>query len=114
TRGNRVKVNEYNQMWGSKNIFAIGDVAQIATDPDRPRGHPMLAQVAIQQGKLLAENLQRIEKKQKLEPFSYWDKGTMATIGKNKAVCDIGKIHLTGFIAWVIWTFVHLAFLMGF
>ncbi len=113
-RGNRIKVNEFNQMWGAENVFAIGDVAQVSTDPDLPRGHPMLAQVAIQSGKLLAKNLERLEKKEKLEPFKYWDKGTMATIGKNKAVCDIGKIHLTGFVAWLIWIFVHLAFLMGF
>lgn len=113
-RGNRIKVNDFNLMFGSDNIFAIGDVAQIATDSDRPKGHPMLAQPAIQQGQLLAENLQRIENKQEPQAFKYWDKGSMATIGKNKAVVDIGNIHLTGFVAWVIWIFVHLAFLMGF
>lgn len=113
-RGTRIKVNGFNQMLGSENIFAIGDVAQIATDPDLPRGHPMLAQVAIQQGKLLGDNLVRIENKQKPVLFKYKDKGTMATIGRNKAVADVGNMHLTGFIAWVIWMVVHLMFLMGF
>ncbi len=113
-RGTRIKVNGFNQMLGSENIFAIGDVAQIATDPDLPRGHPMLAQVAIQQGKLLGRNLLRIENKQKPVLFKYKDKGTMATIGRNKAVADVGNMHLTGFVAWVIWMVVHLMFLMGF
>lgn len=113
-RGTRIKVNGFNQMLGSENIFAIGDVAQIATDPDLPRGHPMLAQVAIQQGKLLGSNLLRIENKQKPVLFKYKDKGTMATIGRNKAVADVGNMHLTGFVAWVIWMVVHLMFLMGF
>ena len=113
-RGARIKVNGFNQMLGSQNVFAIGDVAQITTDPDLPRGHPMLAQVAIQQGKLLSENLLRISKGQQPAVFKYKDKGTMATIGRNKAVADIGKMHLSGFPAWIIWMVVHLMFLMGF
>lgn len=113
-RGARIKVNGFNQALGSKNIFAVGDVAQISTDPDLPRGHPMLAQVAIQQGKLLGENLLRIENNKKPVLFKYKDKGTMATIGRNKAVADIGNLHLSGFAAWIIWMAVHLMFLIGF
>ncbi len=113
-RGARIKVDEFNRVLNVDNIFAIGDVAQVSTDPELPKGHPMLAQVAIQQGKLLGDNLARLENKQKMQPFKYRDKGTMATIGRNKAVADIGKLHLTGFFAWVIWMVVHLMFLMGF
>lgn len=113
-RGARIKVDEFNRVLNSNNIFAIGDIAQVSTDPDLPRGHPMLAQVAIQQGKLLGKNLVRLENNLNGIPFKYKDKGTMATIGRNKAVADIGKMHLSGFFAWVIWMVVHLMFLMGF
>jgi len=74
----------------------------------------MLAQVAIQQGKKLGKNLMNIRNNKGLSTFIYWDKGSMATIGRNKAVADIGRIHVTGFFAWVIWLTIHLMFLMGF
>ena len=113
-RNSRIKVNEYNQVQGSVNVFAIGDVAQMTTDARYLKGHPMLAQVAIQQGKNLGRNLVKLRQNKPLSVFLYKDKGTMATIGRNKAVADIGKLHVTGFFAWVIWMTVHLMFLMGF
>jgi len=113
-RNGRIKVNEFNQLEDSSNIFAIGDVSQMTNDRRFPKGYPMLAQVGIQQGKNLAANLTRLQNNKKMIPFSYRDKGTLATIGRNKAVADVGKIHITGFFAWVIWLTVHLMFLMGF
>lgn len=113
-RNGRIEVDAFNQVKGSPNIFAIGDIAQMGNDPRFPRGYPMLAQVAIQQGKNLAGNLVRLIHKQALIPFKYKDKGSMATIGRNKAVADIGRSHLHGFFAWMAWMGVHLLFLMGF
>ncbi|GAA4312973.1 NAD(P)/FAD-dependent oxidoreductase [Compostibacter hankyongensis] len=112
-KGGRIEVDTFNLVKGCSNVYAIGDVA-LMTDNDHPKGYPMLAQVAIQQGKNLGANLVRRQNKEPLRPFSYRDKGTMATIGRNKAVTDIGKLHLHGFIAWVMWGVVHLMFLMGF
>jgi NADH dehydrogenase len=74
----------------------------------------MVAQPAIHQGKHLAGNLVRMIKKEQLKPFEYKDKGTMATIGRNRAVVDLGKMKFGGFLAWFIWMFVHLWFLIGF
>lgn len=111
-KANRYKVNVFNQVEDYDNIFAIGDIA-IMQSEDYPKGHPMVAQPAIQQGRILAENILRIIKNEKMKPFQYHDKGTMATIGRNKAVVDIGKFQLGGFIAWYIWMFVHLWFLVG-
>ncbi len=109
---NRYKVDKYNQVFGYNDIFAIGDIAQMSTE-DWPKGHPMVAQPAIQQGKHLAKNILRRIKGENMQPFEYFDKGSMATIGRNKAVVDIGKFQLGGFIAWYIWMFVHLWFLIG-
>lgn len=111
-QANRYKVNVFNQVYGYDNIFAIGDIALMNSE-DWPKGHPMVAQPAIQQGKHLAKNILNIQKGKKMEPFEYYDKGTMATIGRNKAVVDIGKIQIGGFIGWYIWMFVHLWFLVG-
>lgn len=86
----------------------------MTTDIRYPKGFPMLAQVAIQQGKSLGRNLLNIKNNGLLIIFKYKDKGTMATIGRNRAVADIGRWHVTGFFAWVIWIAVHLMFLMGF
>lgn len=113
-RNGRIRVNAYNQVESFQDIFAIGDVAQLEGDPGFPKGHPMLAQVAIQQGKLLARNLQALQNTRPLQPFRYKDKGTMATIGRNKAVVDLGPIHIHGFVAWMMWMGVHLLFLIGF
>lgn len=113
-RGNRVKVNPFNQVEGYSNVFAIGDVASMVL-PDFPAGHPMVAPVAIQQAHLLAKNLNRLEKKQEMKPFKYFDKGSMATVGRNKAVVDMPpKIHFKGWFAWYVWMFVHLLLLVGF
>ena len=112
-KANRYQVNVFNQVEGYENVFAIGDIALMKSEA-YPKGHPMVAQPAIQQGKHLAKNLERILKKQKLEAFDYFDKGTMATIGRNKAVVDLKKSTFGGFFAWMIWMFVHLWFLIGF
>ncbi|RKR85250.1 NADH dehydrogenase FAD-containing subunit [Mucilaginibacter gracilis] len=112
-KGNRIQTDEINRVNGQTNIFAIGDVAAIIT-PDTPKGHPGVAQVAIQQGTHLAKNLIKIIDGQPAEPFKYNDKGSLATIGRNKAVADIGKIRFQGFFAWLVWMFVHLISLAGF
>lgn len=112
-RGNRMKVNEFNQVEGFTDIFAIGDIATMMTEKT-PIGHPMMAQPALQQGELLASNLVRLDKKQPLKAFVYNDKGSMATIGRNKAVVDLPKFHFNGFFAWFVWMFVHLMSLIGF
>ncbi len=112
TRGNRLKVNAFNQVEGFDDIFALGDIA-FMTEKKYPNGHPQMAQPAIQQAKLLAKNLQQIEKKKSLKPFHYTNKGTMATIGRNLAVVDLPFIHFYGFFAWVTWMFVHLMAIVG-
>jgi NADH dehydrogenase len=116
-KGGRYEVNTHNLVVGYSNIFAIGDIAAMVT-PEYPEGHPMVAQPAIQQGKLLAANLERLIKKQPVQPFHYDDKGAMATIGRNHAVADVkllGKEWKTqGFFAWVMWVFVHLIALVEF
>lgn len=109
----RIRVNEYNQVLGFPNIFAIGDIAMMATE-EFPQGHPMVAQPAIQQGKLLGENIIRFIQKQEMKPFHYNDKGSMATIGRNKAVVDLPNYHFHGVFAWFVWMFVHLFSLIGF
>ena len=112
-KANRYKVNEINQIEGYANVFAIGDIALMSNE-EYPKGHPMVAQPAIQQGKHLAKNLKRHIEGKDMIPFSYFDKGTMATIGRNKAVVDLGKLRFGGFFAWFIWMFIHLWFLVGF
>lgn len=112
-RGNRLKVNEYNQVEGFDSIFAIGDVAAMVTE-NLPMGHPMMAQPAIQQGQLLANNLIQLRDGKPLKKFVYNDKGSMATIGRNKAVVDLPKFQFSGFFAWFVWMFVHLMSLIGF
>jgi len=113
-RGRRILVDEYNKVKGSKNIFAIGDLCLQTTDKNYPDGHPQLAQVAIQQGTLLGENLKRKESNDALKPFSYHNKGSMAIISKYEAVADLPKVSFTGFFAWFIWLFVHIIPLVGF
>lgn len=112
-RANRYKVDVYNRVKGFDNIYALGDIALMETDK-YPKGHPQVAQPAIQQGKHLGKNFRKMLKGQTLEPFNYFDKGTMATVGRNKAVVDMGKLHFGGAIAWFLWMFVHLWFLVGF
>ncbi|GAA4088236.1 NAD(P)/FAD-dependent oxidoreductase [Mucilaginibacter panaciglaebae] len=112
-RGNRISVDTINRVKGLENIFAIGDVAAMITD-ETPKGHPGVAQVAIQQGKLAGKNIAHLVKGEPTEPFKYNDKGSLATIGRNKAIADLGKIKFQGFFAWLIWMFVHLISLLGF
>jgi NADH dehydrogenase len=112
-RSNRYKVNEFNCIAGFEHLFALGDIALMETD-DYPNGHPQVAQPAIQQGKHLAKNLKRALAGKAMTPFSYYDKGTMATIGRNKAVVDVKNRNFGGAFAWFLWMFVHLWFLVGF
>ena len=114
-RGKRLKVDEFNQVLGLPDIYAIGDTCIQLTDPAFPQGHPQLAQVAIQQGGNLGENMIRRSADRDLKVFSYVDKGTMAIIGRNKAVADLPKPRLffSGFIAWVMWLFIHLISLIN-
>jgi NADH dehydrogenase len=112
-RAERIKVNEFNQAEGYENIFAIGDIASMCSD-EYPQGHPMMAQPAMQQGRHLAENLVRLIEKKAMKPFVYNDKGSMATIGRNKAVVDLKNYKFSGVFAWFVWMFVHLFSLIGF
>ena len=110
---NRIRVDEYNRVLGTKEVYAIGDIALMKT-PDYPKGHPMVAPVAIQQARLLSRNLHKMQKENHLQNFRYTNKGVMATIGRNKAVVDLpGKISLGGVPAWTIWMFVHLISIYG-
>ena len=109
----RVKVDEFNRVNGYSNIFAIGDVACMSSE-EYPKGHPMMAQPAIQQGKHLAKNIKALLEDEALKQFEYADKGSMATIGRNKAVVDLKKIRFQGVFAWFVWMFVHLFSLIGF
>ena len=115
-RGRRLLVNEYNQVAGTANIFAIGDTCIQTTDPGFPQGHPQVAQVAIQQGQNLSKNLIAQSENQPLKPFAYHDKGSMAIIGRNLAVADFPKpkMHFKGFIAWLMWIFIHLMSLINY
>ena len=113
-KGRRIKVDEYNKVIGTENIFALGDICFQTTDKNFPNGHPQLAQVAIQQGKLLGENLKRLISNEPLKPFVYNDKGSMAIISKFKAVVDLPKGFFKGFFAWIVWLFIHIIPLVGF
>tara|TARA_R110002126_G_scaffold42501_2_gene122617 strand:+ start:2490 stop:3794 length:1305 start_codon:yes stop_codon:yes gene_type:complete len=112
-RVERIRVNAFNQVKGYDDIFAIGDIASMES-LDFPQGHPMMAQPALQQGKLLGKNIISLIDGQQMQPFSYDDKGSMATIGRNKAVVDLPKYHFSGVFAWFVWMFVHLFSLIGF
>ena len=112
-RGTRFKVDTFNRIEGYENIFAIGDVASMSSEKYE-HGHPMMAQPAIQQGKLLAKNIIADLKGKELKPFVYNDKGSMATIGRNKAVVDLPNFKFQGIFAWFVWMFVHLFSLIGF
>ena len=111
--GNRLKTNQNLKIDGYENIFAIGDIAAVLTK-DTPKGHPQVAQPAIQQGKYLAKNFFKIINNEPLKPFKYKDKGSLATVGKRKAIADIGKLRFAGFTAWLLWSFIHLISISGF
>ncbi|NJO92040.1 MAG: NAD(P)/FAD-dependent oxidoreductase [Chloroflexia bacterium] len=113
-KSGRIIVDEFNQVKGLKDVFAIGDVACMETE-DYRTGHPQVAQVAIQQGKRLGNNLSnKICKNKQFVPFKYKHKGSMATVGKNRALVEIGNLKVGGFIAWSVWMVVHLMSLIGF
>jgi len=112
-RGNRILVDDYCSIKGYENIYAVGDIAAMVSD-HYPSGHPMVAQVAIQQGKQLANNILLQLQGKERKRFSYKDKGSLATIGKRKAVADIGKLRFGGYIAWLLWSVVHLLSISGF
>ncbi len=112
-RGFRLKTNAFNQVSGYENIYAIGDVAAVI-DENTPNGHPGVAPVAMQQGQLLSKNFVNLQQGKPLEKFKYFDKGSMATVGRNKAVVDLHKIRFQGIFAWFVWMFVHLMTLVGF
>ncbi|MBN8681258.1 MAG: NAD(P)/FAD-dependent oxidoreductase [Chitinophagales bacterium] len=111
-RGGRLKVNTFNQVEGFENIFAVGDMA-FQTEEKFPEGHPQVAQVAIQQSKNLGANLKRMRKQQSLSPFRYKDLGSMATIGRHRAVVDLPFWRFQGAFAWFVWMFVHLFAILG-
>ena len=111
--GGRVRVNSFNQSIQHPEIFVIGDIAMITDQSDYPNGHPQMAQPAIQQGKQLAANLICLSRNQSMEPFKYRDLGSMATIGRNKAVVELPKYKFKGFFAWLLWLVVHLRSILG-
>lgn len=112
-RGGRIKVDAFNRVEGTNNVFAIGDLCILSGDEDYPNGHPQLAQVAIQQGELLAKNLIRLEKGKEMKPFHYRNLGSMATVGRNRAVAEFSKVKMQGWFAWVMWLVVHLRSILG-
>ncbi|MBA2611667.1 MAG: FAD-dependent oxidoreductase, partial [Bacteroidetes bacterium] len=112
TPTNRLKVNRINKVLESENIFALGDIAYMET-PRYPKAHPQLANVAINQAKLLAKNLKNLEQNKPTKDFEYKDFGSMATIGRNKAVVDLPFIHFKGYFAWLTWIFVHLMLILS-
>lgn len=115
SRGRRMQVDEFNKVISYENIYALGDTSLMISDPNFPDGHPQLAQVAIQQGINLARNLKRELRGQNKRKFSYVDKGSMAVIGKNKAVADLmnNKVFFKGFFAWLIWSCIHIISLVS-
>jgi len=110
---NRYKVDAYNTITGFTDVFAVGDIAQMES-AEFPHGHPMVAPAAVQQADNLCYNLLALAKGKKQKPFKYKDKGSMATIGRHKAVVDIGRFRFGGFFAWWVWMLVHLLSIVGF
>jgi NADH dehydrogenase len=111
-RGNRLKVNRYSQVQGFDNVFALGDIALMET-PKYPKGHPQLANVAINQAKLLAANLKASLHNGKWKEYEYKDPGSMATVGKRKAVVDLPWFSFQGRLAWFTWMFLHLMLILS-
>ena len=112
-QGKRLLVGDSLQMPSHPEIFALGDAGLTTTDPNFPKGHPQVAQVAIQQGKYLAKEIMKPEEKRFKNGFRYKDLGSMATVGRNKAVVDLPRRHFSGFFAWVVWMLVHLRSILG-
>jgi NADH dehydrogenase len=105
--------NEQCVVDGEKDVYAIGDVSAMITE-ENPRGLPGVAPVAQQQGKYVAKHILNQLNNQETENFKYFDKGSMATVGRNRAVVDMGSLHMKGFLAWMTWMFVHLVSIFGF
>jgi NADH dehydrogenase len=112
TPNNRIIVDRCNKVIGPSNIFAIGDIAFMKT-PNYPNGHPQVANVAINQAKLLAKNLKLSTQNKSLTNFEYKDRGSMATIGRNKAIVDLPFISFKGYFAWLVWMFLHLMLILS-
>jgi len=112
TNNGRIKVNRFNLVQGHKNIYTIGDLAYMET-PRYPKGHPQVANVAINQAKNLARNLRALRNNKPLKQYEYRNLGTMATIGKNKAVVDLPFIRFKGYFAWAVWMFLHLMLILS-
>ena len=112
-KSNRILVDRFNRVLNMDRIFAIGDIALMKED-DFPNGHPMVAQVALQQAANLARNIQAMERSGTLNPFHYKNLGSLATIGRNKAVADFPFLKISGMIAWFLWLVIHLMTLVGF
>ena len=111
-RGGRIQVNRFNQVEGVEGVYVVGDVAYMPTEK-YPNGHPQVAQGAIQQAKNLGKNFIAISNNKKQTQFEYKDLGSMATVGRNKAVVDLPKRHFSGFFAWLVWMVVHLRSILG-
>lgn len=109
---NRIVVDRYNQVKDLENIYAVGDIACMST-PNYPKGHPQVANVAINQAKLLSVNLSRKHAGRPMKEYEYQDLGAMATIGRNKAVVDLPFIRFKGYVAWVVWMFLHLMLILS-
>lgn len=112
TGGNRILVDRTNKVTGCNTVFAIGDIANMPT-PNYPKGHPQVANVAINQAKLLAHNLKNTLQQKPSTPFEYKDLGSMATVGRNKAVVDLPFISFKGYFAWLVWMFLHLMLILS-
>lgn len=112
-RGNRLLCDEFNAVKGLQNVYALGDIAQQSHEAKWPNGHPQVAQPAMQQGQLLAKNLLRLAQNKPLKAFKYLDLGSMATIGRHRAVADLPYWKTQGFMAWVMWLFIHLLYILG-
>jgi len=112
SQGNRISVDRYNKVSCCENIYALGDIAKMET-PIYPKGHPQLANVAINQAKNLAKNLNKKDKTKKLKEYEYKDLGSMATVGRNKAIADFPFFSIKGFFGWVIWMFLHLMLILS-
>ena len=112
TRGNRILVNRFNEIQSLPDVYAIGDLCYMTT-PKYPNSHPQVASVAIEQAKVLAQNFKRLTKKQPMKEYEYHDKGSMATIGKRKAVVDLPSFSFQGRFAWLTWMFVHLMLILS-
>ncbi|MCX6253619.1 MAG: NAD(P)/FAD-dependent oxidoreductase [Bacteroidia bacterium] len=112
SRTGRIKVDRYSRVSGYSNVFALGDIS-IMTEEKYPEGHPQVAQVAIQQAQLLAENLRRMKRNKPIKEFKYRDLGTMATVGRHLAVVELPSVRFHGVLAWFVWMFIHLMSIIG-